>query len=175
MAEILNKNIRLSSSVKDRLDDARGNKSASSYIGIMLDFFDKTGENPRHIYKNPTEKIEKRIEDLIKIFKVYERDTAKPVFEKIMDGYGSSDNKEQLIRLANENQKLMKQLRDEQTQKEDIASAEQARKKLNDLAALVINQCNPSKFSTTTLGSDLKVPRSFFEQLIKKIESEYVL
>ena len=175
MAETLNKNIRLSSSVKDRLDDARGNKSASSFIGLMLDFFDKTGENPRHIYKNPNEKIEKRIEDLIKIFKVYERDTAKPMFEKIMDGHGSSDNKEQLIRLANENQDLMKQLRELQTKKDDVESAEMVRKKLNELASLVISQCDPSRFSTSAFGSELKVPKSFFEQLIKKIQNEYVL
>lgn len=175
MAQILNKNIRLSSSVKDRLDEARGSQSASSYIGLMLDFFDKTGENPRHINHSPTEKIEKRIEDLVRIFKAYERDTAKPMFDKIMDGRGTSDNREQLIRLASENQKLMKQLQDEQADKAQRASAEMAQKKLSDLAQLVISQCDPHHFNTTTLGSDLKVPRSFFEQLIRKIKEEYVL
>ena len=175
MAEILNKNIRLSSTVKERLDDARGNKSASSFIGLMLDFFDKTGENPRHIYRNPNEKIEKRIEDLIKIFKVYERDTAKPIFDKIMDGKGEDGNKEQLIRLATENQKLMKQLQDVQSSKGNEEELALYRKKLKDLAALIINQCDPSKFHSSALGNELKVPRSFFEQLIKKIESDYVL
>ncbi len=173
MAEILNKNIRLSSSVKDRLDDVRGSKSASSYIGLMLDFFEKTGENPRHIYKNPTEKIEKRMEDLIRIFKAYERDTARPIFNKIMDGQGSSDNKEQLIRLAEENQRLMKRLHEVQANNDQ--DSELAKKKLKSLVMLIVSQCDPSKFNTTTLGSDLKVPRSFFEQLIKKVQEDYVL
>ena len=119
MAETLNKNIRLSSSVKERLDDARGNKSASSFIGLMLDFFDKTGENPRHIYRNPTEKIENRVEDFIKMFKTQERDILKPLFSKVMDGQGESGYKEQLIRLATENQKLRMQLQKAISHKEE--------------------------------------------------------
>ena len=167
--------IRLSPYNKNRLDNVKGSRTYDFQIGRMLDYFEKTGYSPDYAVKNPNEKIEKRIEDLIKIFKVYERDTAKPMFEKIMDGHGSSDNKEQLIRLANENQDLMKQLRELQTKKDDVESAEMVRKKLNELASLVISQCDPSRFSTSAFGSELKVPKSFFEQLIKKIQNEYVL
>lgn len=165
--------IRLSPYNKNRLDNVKGSRTYDYQIGKMLDYFEKTGYSPDYAVKNPNEKIEKRIEDLIKIFKAYERDTAKPMFDKVMDGQGSSDNKEQLIRLAEENQKLMKQLRELKTNNNQ--DSELAKMKLKSLVMLIVSQCDPSKFNTTTLGSDLKVPRSFFEQLIKKVQEDYVL
>ncbi len=173
MVRRLTESIRVSIVTKTRLDDIKGVKTYDYYISKMLDYFEQTGYNPRHSVKNPTAAVEKRVEDLVRIIKSQERDILKPIYSKVMDDQGSADNKEQLIRLAEENQKLMKQLRELKVNNDQ--DSELAKKKLRSLVMLIVSQCDPSKFNTTTLGSDLKVPRSFFEQLIKKVQEDYVL
>ena len=90
------KSVRLTPTVKARLDTFKGSDTVSVCVDRMITFFEITGFNPRYASKNPTALVEKRIEDLIKIIKSQERDIFKPILEKLAGicrkGTGSSSN-----------------------------------------------------------------------------------
>lgn len=75
--------IRISPSVKKRLEIFQAGDTPNLCIDRMITFFEITGYNPRYASKNPTALVEKRIEDLVKIVKSQERDIFKPILEKM--------------------------------------------------------------------------------------------
>ena len=77
------KAVRLTPTVKARLDTFKGSDTVSVCIDRMITFFEITGFNPRYASRNPTALVEKRIEDVVRIIKSQERDILKPVLEKL--------------------------------------------------------------------------------------------
>ena len=77
--------IRISPSVKKRLEIFQAGDTPNLCIDRMITFFEITGYNPRYASKNPTALVEKRIEDLVKIVKSQERDIFKPILENAIN------------------------------------------------------------------------------------------
>lgn len=65
--EISTKVVRVSPSVKKRLEIFQGGDTPNVVIDRMLTFFEVTGYNPRYASRNPTALVEKRVEDLVRI------------------------------------------------------------------------------------------------------------
>ena len=149
------KSVRLTPTVKARLDTFKGSDTVSVCVDRMITFFEITGFNPRYASKNPTALVEKRIEDLIKIIKSQERD----IF--VMHD------------LQERNRKLQQQLAE--YGEGSPADVEKEREKLRRLAELIKFQLNPDKFPKVKFSDDVKIPVSTLQLLIKKINEEYVL
>lgn len=176
MASNLTEMVRMSQKTKVRLFEVKGSHSCDSYIALMLDYFEKTGYSPSYAAKNPTKRVEDRIEDLIKIVKIQERDLVRPIYNKVLDGEGEINNNEQLVRLANENQQLRTKITEMNKMNVQKPSDDIDYKQLlSNLSKLIITQCDPMNFKSISNGLDLKVSRSFFEQLIKLVKERYVL
>ena len=101
MEEYLDRHIRISTRTKFRLDEVKKDMSYNAYISEMLDYFEVTCTSPKLKIKNPTARLEKRIEDLIKIVKCQEKDIFRPLLDKSFSSGNMSMNNEQLVRLAN--------------------------------------------------------------------------
>ncbi len=67
--EVSTKVVRVSPSVKKRLEVFQGGDTPNVVIDRMITFFEVTGFNPRYASRNPTALLEKRMEDLIRIVK----------------------------------------------------------------------------------------------------------
>ncbi|KAB3674218.1 mobilization protein, partial [Phocaeicola vulgatus] len=96
------KSVRLTPTVKARLDTFKGSDTVSVCVDRMITFFEITGFNPRYASKNPTALVEKRIEDLIKIIKSQERDIFKPILDKLAGMGGGLHESPDYARLMNE-------------------------------------------------------------------------
>ena len=81
-------------------------------------------------------------------------------------------NNEQLVRLANENKSLKEEL---QRYKQSGESPEEYKKKLESLINLIDVFCDKRQFRRVAFGDDLQVPESYFDKLLDKVKSEYVL
>ena len=92
----------MSPSVKYRLDINSGTQSNNSYISQMMEYFEVSGVTPQQITKQPIVQIQKRIEDVVKILRSYERDYFKQVIDR--------DNKEE--RIPEDYARLMNEMRD---------------------------------------------------------------
>ena len=174
------KSVRLTPTVKARLDTFKGSDTVSVCVDRMITFFEITGFNPRYTSKNPTALVEKRIEDLIKIIKYQERDIFKPILEKLAGMGGGLHESPDYARLMNEMHDLQERNRKLQQQLAEYgegspADVEKEREKLRRLAELIKFQLNPDKFPKVKFGDDVKVPVSTLQLLIKKINEEYVL
>lgn len=177
--EVSTKMLRISPSVKKRLEIFQGGDSANSCIDRMITFFEITGFNPRYASRNPTALVEKRIEDVVRIIKSQERDILKPVLEKLSAINSTPPESPDYARLMNElrelkdeNRKLKEKMQTEDLQTE---SATVYKDKLGRLAELVKYQLDPEKFPRVKLSDEVKVPFSTLQLLIKKINDEYVL
>ena len=174
------KSVRLTPTVKARLDTFKGSDTVSVCVDRMITFFEKTGFNPRYASKNPTALVEKRIEDLIKIIKSQERDIFKPILEKLAGMGGGLHESPDYARLMNEMHDLQERNRNLQQQLAEYgegspADVEKEREKLRRLAELIKFQLNPDKFPKVKFCDDVKIPVSTLQLLIKKINEEYVL
>ncbi|MDY5979687.1 hypothetical protein, partial [Phocaeicola plebeius] len=83
-----------------------------------------------------------------------------------------SMNNEQLVRLANENKSLKEEL---QRYKESGESPDVYKRKLVDLIDLITLFCDKRQFRKASFGNDLQVPESYFDKLLDKIKTDYVL
>ena len=174
------KSVRLTPTVKARLDTFKGSDTVSVCVDRMITFFEITGCNPRYASKNPTALVEKRIEDLIKIIKSQERDIFKPILDKLAGMGGGLHESPDYARLMNEMHDLQERNRKLQQQLAEYgegspADVEKEREKVRRLAELMKFQLNPDKFPKVKFGDDVKVPVSTLQLLIKKINEEYVL
>ena len=174
------KSVRLTPTVKARLDTFKGSDTVSVCVDRMITFLEITGFNPRYASKNPTALVEKRIEDLIKIIKSQERDIFKPILDKLAGMGGGLHESPDYARLMNEMHDLQERNRKLQQQLAEYgegspADVEKEREKLRRLAELIKFQLNPDKFPKVKFGDDVKVPVSTLQLLIKKINEEYVL
>ena len=169
MEEYLDRHIRISTRTKFRLDEVKKDMSYNAYISEMLDYFEVTCTSPKLKIKNPTARLEKRIEDLIKIVKCQEKDILRPLLDNSFSSGSMSKNNEQLVRLANENKSLKEVL---QRYKQSGESPDVYKRKLDSLINLI---CDKSQFRKATFGNDLLVPESYFEKFLDKIKSDYVL
>ena len=174
------KSVRLTPTVKARLDTFKGSDTVSVCVDRMITFFEITGFNPRYSSKNPTALVEKRIEDLIKIIKSQERDIFKPILDKLAGMGGGLHESPDYARLMNEMHDLQERNRKLQQQLAEYgegspADVEKEREKLRRLAELIKFQLNPDKFPKVKFSDDVKVPVSTLQLLIKKINEEYVL
>ena len=158
------KSVRLTPTVKARLDTFKGSDTVSVCVDRMITFFEITGFNPRYASKNPTALVEKRIEDLIKIIKSQERDIFKPILDKLVGMGGGLHESPDYARLMNE-----------MHGEGSPADVEKEREKLRRLTELIKFQLNPDKFPKVKFNDDVKVPVSTLQLLIKKINEEYVL
>lgn len=172
MEEYLDRHIRISTRTKFRLDEVKKDMSYNAYISEMLDYFEVTCTSPKLKIKNPTARLEKRIEDLIKIVKCQEKDILRPLLDNSFSSGSMSKNNEQLVRLANENKSLKEVL---QRYKQSGESPDVYKRKLDSLINLINLFCDKSQFRKTTFGNDLLVPESYFEKFLDKIKSDYVL
>lgn len=169
--------LRVSPSVKYRLDINSGTQSNNSYISQMMEYFEVSGVIPQQITKQPIVQIQKRIEDVVKILRSYERDYFKQVIDR--------DNKEERIpedyaRLMNEMRDLKeknRQLQQQVSENEKAVSDDNAgyADKLKRLAELVKYQLNPDRFTKVKFSDEVKIPINTLQLLIKKIDEEYVL
>ena len=100
--EISTKVVRISPSVKKRLEIFQGGDTPNVVIDRMLTFFEVTGYNPRYASRNPTALVEKRVEDLVRIVKSQERDIFKPILEKLAGMGGGIHESPDYARLMNE-------------------------------------------------------------------------
>lgn len=174
------KSVRLTPTVKARLDTFKGSDTVSVCVDRMITFFEITGFNPRYTSKNPTALVEKRIEDLIKIIKSQERDIFKPILDKLVGMGGGLHESPDYARLMNEMHDLQERNRNLQQQlaeygEDSSADVEKEREKLRRLAELIKFQLNPDKFPKVKFSDDVKIPVSTLQLLIKKINEEYVL
>ena len=172
MEDYLDKHIRVSTRTKYRLDELKKDMSYNAYITEMLDYFEVTCSSPKIKTKNPTAKLEKRIEDLIKIVKCQEKDIFRPLLDKSFSSGNMSMNNEQFVRLANENKSLKEEL---QRYKQSGESPDEYKKKLESLINLISLFCDKSQFRRAAFGDDLQVPESYFDKLLDKVKREYVL
>lgn len=172
MEEYLDRHIRISTRTKFRLDEVKKDMSYNAYISEMLDYFEVTCTSPKLKIKNPTARLEKRIEDLIKIVKCQEKDIFRPLLDKSFSSGNMSMNNEQLVRLANENKSLKEEL---QRYKESGESPDVYKRKLVDLIDLITLFCDKRQFRKVSFGNDLQVPESYFDKLLDKIKTDYVL
>lgn len=172
MAEVLDRNIRISTRVKYALDEMRGTKSCNELIEQMINYFEVTGYNPRRPNIDSIQKIGRRIEDLIKIVKSQEKDIFRPLLDKSFSSGNMSMNNEQLVRLANENKSLKEEL---QRYKESGESPDVYKRKLVSLIDLITFFCDKRQFRKASFGNDLQVPESYFDKLLDKIKTDYVL
>ena len=62
--------LRVSPSVKYRLDINSGTQSNNAYISQMMEYFEVSGLTPQQITKQPIVQIQKRMEDVIKYSEV---------------------------------------------------------------------------------------------------------
>ena len=174
------KSVRLTPTVKARLDTFKGSDTVSVCVDRMITFFEITGFNLRYASKNPTALVEKRIEDLIKIIKSQERDIFKPILDKLVGMGGGLHESPDYARLMNEMHDLQERNRNLQQQLAEYgegspADVEKEREKLRRLAELIKFQLNPDKFPKVKFSDDVKIPVSTLQLLIKKINEEYVL
>lgn len=173
------KAVRLTPTVKARLDTFKGSDTVSVCIDRMITFFEITGFNPRYASRNPTALVEKRIEDVVRIIKSQERDILKPVLEKLSAINNTPQESPDYARLMNElrdlkdeNRKLKERLQADDLRMEGAAVYQD---KLKRLAELVKYQLNPEKFPRIKYSDDVRVPVNTLQLLIKKINEEYVL
>lgn len=171
MEENLDRHIRISARTKYRLDELKKDISYNSYIAEMLDYFEVTCTSPKTKVKNPTARLEKRIEDLIKIVKCQEKDIFRPLLDRSLDRIQSQDH-EQLVRLANENKALKEEL---QMYRESNNPSLNYKEKIKSLIDLINLFCNKRQFKRVGFGNDLQVPETHFDKLIEKVNREYVL
>lgn len=172
MEDYLDKHIRVSTRTKFRLDEVKKDMSYNAYISEMLDYFEVTCTSPKLKIKNPTARLEKRIEDLIKIVKCQEKDIFRPLLDKSFSSGNMSMNNDQLVRLANENKSLKEEL---QRYKESGESPDVYKRKLVSLIDLITLFCDKRQFRKASFGNDLQVPESYFDKLLDKIKTDYVL
>ena len=181
------KAVRLTPTVKARLDTFKGSDTVSVCIDRMITFFEITGFNPRYASRNPTALVEKRIEnvfsfeiaDIFRIIKSQERDILKPVLEKLSAINNTPQESPDYARLMNElrdlkdeNRKLKERLQADDLRMEGAAVYQD---KLKRLAELVKYQLDPEKFPRIKYSDDVRVPVNTLQLLIKKINEEYVL
>ena len=173
------KAVRLTPTVKARLDTFKGSDTVSVCIDRMITFFEITGFNPRYASRNPTALVEKRIEDVVRIIKSQERDILKPVLEKLSAINNTPQESPDYARLMNElrdlkdeNRKLNERLQADDLRMEGAAVYQD---KLKRLAELVKYQLDPEKFPRIKYSDDVRVPVNTLQLLIKKINEEYVL
>ena len=173
------KAVRLTPTVKARLDTFKGSDTVSVCIDRMITFFEITGFNPRYASRNPTALVEKRIEDVVRIIKSQERDILKPVLEKLSAINNTPQESPDYARLMNElrdlkdeNRKLKERLQEDDLRMEGAAVYQD---KLKRLAELVKYQLDPEKFPRIKYSDDVRVPVNTLQLLIKKINEEYVL
>lgn len=173
------KAVRLTPTVKARLDTFKGSDTISVCIDRMITFFEITGFNPRYASRNPTALVEKRIEDVVRIIKSQERDILKPVLEKLSAINNTPQESPDYARLMNElrdlkdeNRKLKERLQADDLRMEGAAVYQD---KLKRLAELVKYQLDPEKFPRIKYSDDVRVPVNTLQLLIKKINEEYVL
>ena len=173
------KAVRLTPTVKARLDTFEGSDTVSVCIDRMITFFEITGFNPRYASRNPTALVEKRIEDVVRIIKSQERDILKPVLEKLSAINNTPQESPDYARLMNElrdlkdeNRKLKERLQADDLRMEGAAVYQD---KLKRLAELVKYQLDPEKFPRIKYSDDVRVPVNTLQLLIKKINEEYVL
>ena len=164
--------LRVSPSVKYRLDINSGTQSNNAYISQMME----SGLTPQQITKQPIVQIQKRMEDVIKILRSYERDYFKPDREKeSKDGKFAEDYARlmnELRDLKDENRKLKERLQADDLHTQDAAVYQDKLKRLGDLLKY---QLDPEKFPRIKYSDDVRVPVNTLQLLIKKINEEYVL
>lgn len=171
--------VRVSPSVKKRLEVFQGGDTPNVVIDRMITFFEVTGFNPRYASRNPTALLEKRMEDLIRIVKSQERDIFKPILERTASMGGIHESPD-YARLMNEMRDLQEKNRQLRQQVADFGEApaaevEKERERLRRLADLVKFQLDPEKFPRVKFSDEVKVPVTTLQLLIKKINEEYVL
>ena len=173
------KAVRLTPTVKARLDTFKGSDTVSVCIDRMITFFEITGFNPRYASRNPTALVEKRIEDVVRIIKSQERDILKPVLEKLSAINNTPQESPDYARLMTELRDLKDENRTlkERLQADDLRMVGAAvyQDKLKRLAELVKYQLDPEKFPRIKYSDDVRVPVNTLQLLIKKINEEYVL
>lgn len=165
----LSETIKVSIKTKGYLDMIKGKDTYNKCIENMLVFFQETGHNPKNHSRNPNAKIEKRVEDIVKIIRALEKDYLIPMSQG-KSSTASNANNTQLIQLSNDNNTLKKELF------EARKNAKEYKEKLAMLISQVNAFCENSKnFKVINSTSEIIVPPSTFKVLQEQIMKDYVL
>ena len=118
--------------LKLRLERAKGNKTHSTYIDSMLNYFEITGIEPSSIKVHPGIETIQRIESVIKILKNIEKTKLNPLLDKIdflsTASYNSSSTRasqvtdEEVNSLTNLIEKLNQEISDKKRQNSRLES-----------------------------------------------------
>lgn len=165
----LTETIKVSLKTKGYLDMMKGRDTYNKCIEDMIVFFQETGHNPKNHSKNPNARVEKRIEDVIKIIRSFEKDYFIPVLNGKVSN-ASNANNSQLINLANDNNSLKKELIESKKKEQEY----------KDKLSMLINQINAfcnnaNSFKKINSTSEIIVPPSTFKVLMEQINKDYVL
>lgn len=172
------KMIRLTPTVKARLDTFKGSDTVSVCVDRMITFFEITGFNPRYASKNPTALVEKRMEDMIKIIKAQEHEIFRPILQKLSSLDTAPQESEDYVQMMNELHALKAEnarLRQQISEAGEPDGIEECREKLRRLAALVKYQLDPDKLQKVKFSDDVRIPMNQLRLLFKKIDEDYVL
>lgn len=147
MAEILNRSIRLSESVKESLDDMKKSLSANEYIRLMLEFFQRGGIDPM---TNPKDKanapVLKGIEQIKKMIRAIERDKIDLLLpENARDDQDLEKAHNEIARLKQENLLLRKR-------SENVVMDSELRDKLQKVELFVRTALNEKNFVKASGG-----------------------
>lgn len=160
--------IRISPNLKLQLDEVKGNLSYNAYIAKMTSYFLTTGLDPKLSSRDSFSKIEKRLEDIIKIYRVHERDYLKPLLEKNQNETYPYPDK--FIRLANENAELKKQIQALGSNPDNLIYE----KKYEALRSLIIKIFESNQFDEIS-NEEVKVKKILIKTLLDKVKEGNVL
>ena len=174
MKEQSTNSIRITKACQSKLKRYKGSETYNDYIVRMITFFEQNGQDPGDLPENRLPRLEKRVEDVIKIIKSQERDILRPLHARIMEQGGGDNNAPGVDILVSE----LDRLKQENKRLESLLSvpSEQGEpdNRLRELVDTLRYNCAPDKFNRTK-GGDLILPANFFEVLIRSLEERYVL
>ncbi|WP_287676713.1 BfmA/BtgA family mobilization protein [Bacteroides sp.] len=156
--------IRVSFKTKKLLDVMKGNETYNKCIEDMITFFQETGHNPNNHVKNPYVRVEKRMEDVVKIIRALEKDYLVSLSKGQIDTTVKASIQADKVEMSLEKE-LMEAKKNAQVYKE----------KLSMLVSLVNAFCDNSKnFKVINSTSEIIVPPSAFKVLQEQVNKDYV-
>lgn len=162
--EKADEHIRISKDLKLKIQSLKGSMTYNDYINKMMQYFIITEIDPKRSSSVSLNKIEKRIEDVIKIFRVHERDYLKPLLEK-----ESNKSQVELSKLVLENAQLKEKLAKSAGAHTNIDYKDKY-ERLKELMVLVLESNSKEPIDENYL----KVKKSVFKQLVQDLKNDNV-
>ena len=173
--ETLDAYMRISTRVKEALDEVRGSVSASDYIDRMLMALKNLGIDPLcDLLKqqSDTSTILKRIEDMIKILRSIEQNSLNPLLKSIHKE-PNIDEEKALSETMLKNKDLESLLSDlRRKNRELVKEIQEKEKTINNIRSKVRQYCDKNKLKKSFLGNNYMVTSSFFDDIMKIVDND---